>query len=297
MDTELLVPYGQNSEGKLISAAEATRQTDYYCPACLSPLVLHAGQSVVRHFAHKSNSPCNSETIAHKTAKRLLAQIISEYQNTKTPSILITCDCTYCSDSTSIKLPKNSFTSATEEYRIGNFICDVIAFRGSTPVLGIEVLVTHAVDEKKSSELKIPWIELTATEVLDNPYFWRPTASRLKSITCNECKKHIEKLKTLADQWSQPLHEPARFQNPSKDTYLSAIECCWKCKREILVYWWNEVPFATKAPPEPKPKTIQYRYSKNFGGSYWANTCPSCSAVQGDTSFFFKRTTYLKASL
>lgn len=30
----------------------------------------------------------------------------------------------------------------------------------------------------------------------------------------------------------------------------------------------------------------QHRYSKQFGGSYWANTCPHCDAVQGDNFLF-----------
>lgn len=289
MDTELLVPYGQSPEGRLVSATDATHETTYCCPDCLSPLVLHAGQLVVRHFAHKSSGPCTSETIAHKTAKRLLVQVISEYSSaSRTQKISIVCNCKHCKKPTSISLPLNSFSIAIEEHRIGSFVCDVMAFRGSTPVLGIEVLVTHAVDEKKGFELQTPWVELTATEVLENPYFWRPTASRLKPVACADCKNHADKLKGISERWSQPLHEPARFRDSPKNSYLAAIECCWKCKNEILVYWWDAVPFATKEPPAPKPKTIQYRHSKTFGGSYWANTCPNCNSIQGDNFLFLQ---------
>jgi ssDNA-binding Zn-finger/Zn-ribbon topoisomerase 1 len=287
MDTELLVPYGQNPQGILVSAADAVRQTDYFCPQCGTPLVLRAGESVIRHFAHKANTSCTGETIAHQTAKRLLVQIISEYSSPSCQkTISLSCPCSCCRKTTYLKLPSSSFTTAREEHRIGEFICDVVAFRDMEPVLGIEVLATHAVDEIKADALQIPWVELLAEKVLENPYDWRPVAARLKEVTCIDCKNHIAKLKKLANQWSQAFHEPARSRSPLKDTYHAAIETCWKCRNEILVYWWQGVPFAEAEPPSPKPNTIQYRYSKNYRGEYWANTCPHCEAVQGDNFLF-----------
>lgn len=289
MDAELLVPYGQDNNGLLVSAALAVQHTSYFCPDCSSPLVLRAGESVIRHFAHKENTSCNGETIAHKSAKLLLAQIISEYSSAKrTTNITLAGDCKKCKNSTSIALPSNSFTTATIEYRAGNYIYDVMAFRESIPVLGIEVFVTHKVNERKGAELQTPWIELSALDILKNPYDWRPIASRLNTVTCAECKNHLKNLEKISNDWSQPLHAPARFKDGPRENYLSAIERCWKCKKDILVYWWNGVPFATKEPPHPKPQTIKYKYSKNFGGSYWANTCPNCIAVQGDNFLFLQ---------
>jgi len=52
------------------------------------------------------------------------------------------------------------------------------------------------------------------------------------------------------------------------------------------VFWWLGVPFCQKNPPEPKPKTIQLRNSKQWGGKYWANTCPNCNVIQGDNHLF-----------
>lgn len=287
MEVELLVPYGLNPQGYLVSAAEAVREIQYCCPECSSPLVLKAGESVVRHFAHKANTSCTGETIAHQTGKRLLVQVISEYSRpstTKPISLSYTCAC--CQRAASINLPPSSFTAANEEFRIGDFVVDVVAFRGPEAVLGIEVLVTHAVEDRKAADLQIPWVELKAEQVLENPYCWRPVSARLKPIVCSDCKNHVGKLHSLAEKWSQPFHEPARARDPSRDTYLAAIETCWKCKNEILVYWWLGVPFADTEPPSPRPKTIAHRYSKQFGGSYWANTCPQCNAVQGDNFLF-----------
>lgn len=287
MNYELLVPYGLNPDAILVSAAEAMRETQYRCPECHSPLVLRAGESVVRHFAHKAHTSCTGESVAHLTAKRLLVQIICDYtRSTSHNPISLSCTCACCQQATSIILPPNSFTAASEEQRIGEFVCDVVAYRDLEPVLAIEVLATHAVEERKATSLQIPWLELSAEKVLENPCSWHPVSAQLKPVVCSECKSHIAKLRALAQRWSQPFHEPARARDASKDIYLSAIDTCWKCKNEILVYWWSGVPFATAEPPAPRPKTIQHRYSKKFGGSYWANTCPHCDAVQGDNFLF-----------
>jgi hypothetical protein len=275
-----------NSVGLLVCASDAVRNLEYFCPDCSCSLVLHAGSKVTRHFAHKANSTCTGESVAHKTAKRLLMQAILENSKSEGKRIMIACECTSCKTETTVALPPNSFSTALEEQRIGEFICDVVAFRETTPVLAIEVLATHAVDERKAESLNIPWIEVTAEQVLLNPYYWRPKSARLKPVVCTQCKAHAERLRFLAEKWSQPLFQPPTAGNFPGNTYLAEVETCFRCKEQILVYWWSGVPFAEEEPPKPRPQTIQHRYSKKFGGSYWANTCPNCESIQGDNFLF-----------
>ena len=42
------------------------------------------------------------------------------------------------------------------------------------------------------------------------------------------------------------------------------------------------MPFCEFEPPSPKPKTIKYRHSNKYGGSYWAIICADCNVMQGD---------------
>lgn len=287
MDTELLVPYGLNPEGLLVPPAQAQKDTNYICPACSHPLVLHAGPQVVRHFAHKTDASCNPETLAHKTAKLLLAQVITEQSTSPRPRpISLVCRCDCCGMGFQRKLPPQAMTGAREEVPIGDFVCDVVAYRVEKPVLVLEVLVTHAVDVRKANALPLPWAELRAEEILDNPYLWRPVAGKMNSVICPDCKKHFDKLKAVGEKWNLPIFEPARYREPGRAPYLTAIETCWKCKNEIPVYWWLGVPFCETEPPAPRPRTVQHRHSKQFGGSYWANTCPCCKSVQGDNFLF-----------
>jgi RNase P subunit RPR2 len=287
MDAELFVPYGLSLEGKLVHAKDAIRQAEYRCPECASLLVLRAGDVVARHFAHKANTSCTGETIVHGTAKRLIAQVINEQSGTSSANhVSMVCPCVCCHETFRLSLPSGSFSEARIEQRLDNFVCDVVALRSDDYVLAIEILATHAVDEEKGHELSVPWIELSATAVLENPYSWVPIQSRLKPVLCSKCKSHLRRLNEIAVRWSQPITEFAGYRDPSRADYLAAIESCWKCKNDIIVYWWRGVPFCEHEPPTPRPKTIQHRYSKQYGGKYWANTCPSCGSLQGDNFLF-----------
>jgi hypothetical protein len=179
-----------------------------------------------------------------------------------------------------------AFSRAEIEQRLGSFVCDVVALRGSEPVLAIEVLATHAVEEEKARELSIPWIEVSAEAIVENPYNWAPIRARLKSVHCAECKDYLRKLREVAERWNQQISEHAAYRDPSRAIYLAALERCYTCNNDIVVYWWPGVPFCEQEPPKPRPRTIEFRHSKTYGGSYWANTCPSCGALQGDNFLF-----------
>ena len=287
MDAELLVPYGVNPIGLLVHAADADRSAEYHCPECASLLVLKAGDVVVHHFAHKADTACTGETISHATAKRLLAQIIREQSTLEQPkTISLECRCDRCASSFLVRLPRGGFSGAALEHRVGDFVCDVVALGNNGAALALEVLYTHAVPGTKSQALPVPWIELAAEAVLANPYRWTPINSRLKPVVCRACKTFLRRLKTLAERWEIPLDPSAGYRDPGRTTYLAAIQHCWKCDEEIVVFWWPGVPFCEAEPPKPRPRTIQNRYSKTFGGKYWANTCPSCNMVQGDNFVF-----------
>lgn len=287
MPRPLFVPYGINPDGRVINAADAQRDTVYQCPLCRSALVYHAGQTVVRHFAHKAGTACSLETVLHKTAKLLILQAVADHVNPSLDeTISITCQCVSCSTAFPLDIPKTAFTTARQEERVGSFVCDVVAMREDSPALGIEIRVTHEVDEAKAKALPIFWVELIATDVLKSPMKWSPSSSRLKPMRCTKCKDYKSRLDALAIRWNLEACSPARFLDSDKSGYLVEVEKCWKCKEEIPVFWWFGVPFCQGDPPKPRPRTVAYRHSKMFGGSYWANTCPGCHQIQGDNFLF-----------
>lgn len=283
--SDLKIPFGVGEDGRIIPAEFAREGQQYYCPGCDERLILKEGEIRTKHFSHSPGSACSLETILHKAAKRMVFYAIRENASGHASISILNC-CHECGSEYDVMLKPNTFTSAAVEESVGPYICDVVGHRGDDSSLAVEILVTHAVEPEKACGLSIPWVELSAESVISDPYRWKPTQSRLKSNYCPECRSTFKKIQKVADRWGidRSLYSP--IKNPLKTTYIAAIDTCFKCKEEIPVFWWSGVPFCEEEPPKPRPATIKFRRSKQFGGSYWANTCASCGMIQGDNYLF-----------
>lgn len=279
------VPYGLDDSGELVSASNASKGNIYACPCCKDSLVFRDGATRSRHFAHPSSSNCSFESILHITAKRLINDVITKNALGFTEIELTNC-CKNCGVKFNSKLPINTFTSAGEEIIVGEYICDVVGYRENTIALGVEIFNTHKVGVVKGDNLSIYWIELKAEDVLLEPTKWAPTQGKLKQSFCGDCKHHMQHILYTADRWGVNRSLYSLVKNPDVSAFIADTEKCFKCKEEIPVFWWKGVPFCEETPPEPRPHTIKYKYSKKFGGSYWVNTCANCSMLQGDNFIF-----------
>jgi hypothetical protein len=75
---------------------------------------------------------------------------------------------------------------------------DVLLLKSGEPVLGLEVLVTHAVDEVKARMTLHPWIELDAMKVAGSPRSWEPEAGRFPwAGLCPRCHR-LEKIRAVS---------------------------------------------------------------------------------------------------
>ncbi len=281
----LKIPFGKSESGFFISAKEAKKDESYFCPQCSTKLLFRAGKKNVEHFSHPPESNCNNETILHKTAKGLIEQTIKDNAQKKR-SIEIWNSCKTCGKNFNSKIPTRTFTDAEQEKSSLNYRCDVVGYRGKEIALGIEIFATHAVDENKAKELPIYWIELSAEDVLKNSFCWKPIQKRLKPVNCRTCKNEIIKIQNIASKWGIDSNLYSPIKEPVTAKYIAGVETCFKCKNKIPVFWWDGIPFCEEEPPDPKPKTIKFKYSKKYGGSYWANTCANCGMTQGDNFLF-----------
>ncbi|MFD1006760.1 competence protein CoiA family protein [Oceanisphaera ostreae] len=281
----LKIPYGVDGSGELISAVSATKGSEYSCPCCGMKLIHRAGEVRVKHFAHPPASNCSLESVLHITAKRLVYAEILKNAAGEEGICLADC-CQNCGVEFSTRVPANTFTNAGMEVGVGDYICDVVGYQENTVRLAIEILNTHKVDAKKAANLAVYWLELKAEDVINNSLKWSPTQANLKESYCMSCKDHIKHVVAVADKYGINRALYSAVKNPSKHAYIADIEVCFKCNQEIPVFWWQGVPFCEFEPPNPKPKTIKYRYSKKYGGSYWANTCADCNVIQGDNFLY-----------
>jgi hypothetical protein len=281
----LKVPFGLEDSGQLVSVANAQKNETYFCPCCKSKLVHRAGDLKVKHFAHPSSSNCSQESILHITAKKLIESAIRS-NSLSQKEITLQSDCYQCGVEFNTALPFGTFTSAAQEVAVASYVCDVVGYRSGGTSLGIEIFHTHEVDEEKATNLPIPWIELKAEDVINDPHHWKPTQSKLKPSFCSGCRSHIKHVQSVASRWNidSTLYTP--IKNASLANYVADVESCFRCKEVVPVFWWKGVPFCEQEPPPPRPKTIKYRNSKKYGGSYWANTCANCNMIQGDNNHF-----------
>lgn len=75
----VVVLYGKTKYGNIVSAVDAFKELDYYCPLCHQKLTLKQGLYKSAHFAHRGQN-CNykEETYAHYQAKYALGQQLKE---------------------------------------------------------------------------------------------------------------------------------------------------------------------------------------------------------------------------
>jgi hypothetical protein len=281
---ELLVPYGVPAHGPMVRAANALRGTRYNCPGCAALLVLRDGPSkeIRKHFAHPSRGACSQESIEHKTAKRLILELLQENSRGTGGAIEVHGECP-CGGGAVRTIVPGSFTHAHAERSVGEYRPDVVGYGVEGPRLAIEILHTHAMPQRKAESLKCRWVELRAAEIIECHDSWRPVRAHLRALTCRSCAE----LRAECTELGLPEGTyTTDKRNVDTVPYVVARSECWKCHAHIPVFWWRGVPFSQVPPPEPAPRSILWRASRRFNGMYYANTCLKCRAVQGDNFLF-----------
>lgn len=273
------VPLATNDQGELVDISEATKDKNYCCPSCRTPLIVRKGEIKVHHFAHKTCNFCSQETVIHKTAKLLLYNMVKDWKEGQTQAPIINRQCQICYKKIPQPLP-NKVQSAELEIKLANGLIMDVALMGSERVLaGIEVKVTHEVNSEKAELMPIPFIEIDGYKFVENPKEINVIQDKFNPITCNDCKQKLIKYISRAEKISKlsNIELPSSF-------YRYGICRCWKCKKEILVFTWpGHSNFTIDEPQvEPKPPSIKFKYSNTIKSKYWVNCCPYCNSIQGD---------------
>ncbi len=291
--SELKIPCAVDEAGKIFLPREAEQGVRYFCPSCGNPVIFRKGEVRTPHFAHKKSATCSLETVLHKSAKIFIREAVMRWRHEGHAAPMIYRTCEKCGMEQGIPLQK--VDDAVLEYQLGQYRIDVALLTGGKPVLGVEICVTHEVDEQKFKNLGVPFIELEALSVLEDSERWHPIRTTLNKFTCESCREKQERqekkkqqAKKRHDEKVQELALRDKIELP-KENYLVGINRCWKCKEEILVFAWSAPPWQDPPtfwqkdpPPEPKPVTIQYRLIRTDKGQdkFWLNVCPFCDSTQ-----------------
>lgn len=153
-----------------ISIHEAHKEASYNCLKCREELIQKKGEKKAWHFAHKSGSTCNGggpETVAHYRAKYLLVDHLGKWRFLRR--------CSRCMQPQGVpdSFPQDRGYTGHVEYRItsetGYRVADAMVMCAGWPIAALEVLQTHAVDEKKKAflaEQEIAILEMHAEHII-----------------------------------------------------------------------------------------------------------------------------------
>lgn len=282
------VPVAMTDDGRLVLPDRAERGERYRCPGCTAEVLLRRGKRRRAHFAHRGGDGCSSESALHRAAKRLVLQVISEWKGAAgpRPSIARSCPRYSCDGGITQDLP-DDITHAAEEVRLPDgSVADVVLFRGDRPAAALEILVTHRVGEEKAHRISVPWVEMKAEDLFERPYWWVAVQDGLRPFACPTCARRDDETAeevTAIQAKAITLANALDFPLPPCPPYKYVTHECWRCHMSMVAFLWPGCGnHSTRQPPHPVPPTIQLRFTEAWGGEYWANCCPRCSAVQGD---------------
>ncbi|MBN2002467.1 MAG: hypothetical protein JXA21_03850 [Anaerolineae bacterium] len=167
----------------------------YKCPMCEAQVYFRHGSKRARaHFAHNPDMSCGGvETDLHRFAKDVIVAVINEWSSgdAKSPEILR--ECPECGRrNIRMDLPSNlrGRVHAETEIPVGGTRIDVAMVKGDVPIAGVEILVSHKVDEAKLGRLAavpFPFIELDAEDVVNDDGVWKPVLDRFSPALCTRC--------------------------------------------------------------------------------------------------------------
>lgn len=159
----LRLPYGM-LDGKLthVSQVLSGLACGCRCPGCDAPLVAKKGKANLHHFAHAKDADCGGgvETALHLAAK----EIIERRKCIFLPAVeVVSKTLSYHKVLANIAPEKDySLDQVALERRVDSIVPDLLAYVRGRPI-AIEIRVTHAVDEEKTTRFRS--LGLSAIEI------------------------------------------------------------------------------------------------------------------------------------
>lgn len=178
MATVAHIPFGQRPDGRLVEVSQVERglACNCRCPACGEPLMAKKGEINVQHFAHLAGSYCSSgaETALHLAAKQLVADQLW----IRLPELPVKVTRTdrqcglFVANQVFSEPAAWHFDHVILELAFGQRRPDAVGF-SSEVAHGVEVRVTHAVDEAKHADLvamRLPSIEVDLSAMVGHVF-------------------------------------------------------------------------------------------------------------------------------
>ncbi len=188
------IPFGMRPDGRLVEVSQVERglACNCRCPGCGEPLLAKKGAVNVQHFSHLPGADCatGAETALHLAAKQLVADSLS-IRLPECPVRVSKTDpnCGLFAATRSFTDPETwQFDRVALEMVLGPTRPDAIGFIGDS-AHGVEIRVTHAVDEDKQAhlaELGLPSVEVDLSPLVGRLFTFEALEQAVIRSTVNK---------------------------------------------------------------------------------------------------------------
>lgn len=298
--TNVLYPVARAGD-ELVWATELARHQlrpgGISCVGCSQPVSLRAGKKVRPHFGHRPGAVCAApETVLHSTAVRVIATALSEAISAGSP-YPVQWWCGTCASRNDGNLARGEGRTVTVDSALPGvrYRPDVAVLAAGRPVVAVEVIVTHDVEDATATyydqagiaviRVWPTWEDLSSLRsgfVLEQgaPKFTTAGAVRCASLT------HVEPI------------APCGTCSQTADVFRLEVVRerldCWKCDRDVPILELSRVAdgasFSASDQEVAGVTTILNgtgvkladSFSKTVGRRYLMHHCPACNAKIGD---------------
>lgn len=276
MSLSFTIPYGERNDRLLhVSAVGRGLGCNCVCPVCKDPLVARKGAKTKHHFAHRSGSTCNTETVLHELGKRLLHARLALAIAAQAP-VHIAWSCEACGDTHEGDLLKRA-SEARLEQSLGTIRPDITLYDSAgLPVALVEIVVSHEPENGArayAAEKGLPIVEFRLESAEDLDILHR--AGSLTPTRVDRC------LRPKCACCGRPLYRKR----------LHVVDAtCWQCHHpmSIALLAFAGTIEGPDAFSEEDLDAARHRgvllaeyHSNTAGRRYMFNTCPSCHAFVG----------------
>ena len=143
-----LVPFGLAEDGRLVARDQVEKGERYRCPECETDLIVKAGEVRRRYLAHRVDTACEPESVTHKTAKLLVAQVVNDWKAGRGAVPVVERVCAGCSATWSAPLPSRIAGAVGDALDKLFGLMDLLAI-AAVAIAGLGILNTLSMDTRQ----------------------------------------------------------------------------------------------------------------------------------------------------
>jgi len=328
---KMTTPFGLTDTGELVSARQAHRLKSYLCPACGAALLLKKGKVRKPYFMHPIVGQCDINSVWRRTAKLLIVESVKRWKAGIGKRPVIRRICFGCFNRRDFPLLDIVDGTACDVKLTNGKMADVVLLSDNVPIAAIQVFVTHSEETKELGEV-LPWIDVSAKEIIANPTLWDSVCESLGYFECSLCEQQQEeqrkarrgrnrarsgklkkkrvftarkeikmkKKKQKEHREIKKLVHQFKLTLPSNPSYIHKLFTCKGCNKKTIVFSWQNHLMCNgsdeASPPSPVPASLQLR-KVAFDGELSFMNQPRFSSCKDYDEYYVNTCLHCKSSI